>query len=135
MSNTKPVLSICLTCRDGREEKYNSRGGERFAKKIVNSFKRQDDVIIRGVNCMSCCKRSCAISLSADKRFTYVFGDIDPKKPLYISSLKKLVLSYAKAKDGFLRRRDRPSNYQSNIIGRFPPLDYKSDIIEYFKDK
>jgi hypothetical protein len=34
MSNTKPVLSICLTCRDGREEKYNSRGGERFAKKI-----------------------------------------------------------------------------------------------------
>lgn len=134
MSNSKPVLSICLTCRDGREEKYNSRGGERFAKKIVSGLKRRNDIIIRGVNCMSCCKRSCAISLSAEKSFTYVFGDIDPKKSVYIPALKNLVSSYVKAKDGFLRRRDRPKNFQSNIIGRFPPLYYKSDIVDYFED-
>ena len=89
-----PTLSICLSCRDGREEFYMTRGGRRFAKKLLNKNLLKKQVNLRGVNCMSNCKRACTISLTAKKSFTYVFGDIDPENSEYSESLIELVSKY-----------------------------------------
>ena len=82
---------------------------------------------------MSNCKRSCIVSFTAENCFTYVFGDIDPENSVYIDSIEELLLSYSKSDDGFLRRRHRPEIYRSNIVGRFPPINSKSDIISNLK--
>ena len=39
---------------------------------------------MRGVKCMSNCKRACILSLTSLNGFTYMFGDIDPNKSEYI---------------------------------------------------
>ena len=129
MEFNKPTLSICLSCRNGREEIYMTRGGRRFAKKLLNKNLLKKQVNLRGVNCMSNCKRACTISLTAKKSFTYVFGDIDPENSEYSESLIELVSKYSLSSDGFLRRRDRPLFFQSSILGRLPPIQSNSEIV------
>jgi len=124
-----PTLSICLSCRDGREEIYMTRGGRRFAKKLLNKNLLKKQVNLRGINCMSNCKRACTISLTAKKSFTYIFGDIDPENSEYSESLIELVSKYSLSSDGFLRRRDRPLFFQSSILGRLPPIQSNSEIV------
>ena len=129
MEFNKPTLSICLSCRDGREEIYMTRGGSRFAKKLLNKNLLKKQVNLRGINCMSNCKRACTISLTAKKSFTYIFGDIDPENSEYSESLIELVSKYSLSSDGFLRRRDRPLLFQSSILGRLPPIQCNSEIV------
>ena len=127
----KTVLSICSTCRDGDEENLKKRGGQRLLENIVAYFnyKKLPFLKLREVKCMSQCKRSCVISFTSNNCFTYVFGDINPKDPQYVKSLFDLVILYEKAEEGFLRRRDRPELFKSNILGRLPAISSKSPII------
>ena len=124
------VLSICSTCRDGDEENLKKRGGERLLENIVAYFncKKLPFLKLREVRCMSQCKRSCVISFTSNNCFTYVFGDINPKDPQYVKSLFDLVILYGKAEEGFLRRRDRPELFKSNILGRLPAISSRSPI-------
>ena len=125
------VLSICSTCRDGDEENLKKRGGQRLLENILAYFnyKKFPFLKLREVRCMSQCKRSCVISFTSNNCFTYVFGDIDPKDPQYVKSLFDLVILYGKAEEGFLRRRDRPKLFKSNILGRLPAISSRSPII------
>ena len=125
------VLSICSTCRDGDEENLKKRGGRRLLENIVAYFnyKKLPFLKLREVRCMSQCKRSCVISFTSNNCFTYVFGDINPKDPQYVKSLFDLVILYGKAEEGFLRRRDRPELFKSNILGRLPAISSRSPII------
>ena len=124
------VLSICSTCRDG-DENLKKSGGQRLLENIIAYFnyKKLPFLKLREVRCMSQCKRSCVISFTSNNCFTYVFGDIDPKDPQYIRSLFDLLISYGKAEEGFLRRRDRPELFKSNILGRLPAISSRSPII------
>ena len=124
------VLSICSTCRDG-DENLKKSGGQLLLENIIAYFKykKLPFLKLREVRCMSQCKRSCVISFTSNNCFTYVFGDIDPKDPQYIKSLFDLLISYGKAEEGFLRRRDRPELFKSNILGRLPAIESKSSII------
>ena len=80
---------------------------------------------------MSQCKRSCIISLTAENSFTYIFGDIKPSKLEYVESLLDLISIYNSSSDGFLRRRDRPELFRSNILGRLPPISTNSSLVSY----
>ena len=84
---------------------------------------------MRGVKCMSNCKRACILSLTSLNGFTYMFGDIDPNKSEYIKSLEDLISIYKSKTDGFLHRKERPKLFRSNIVGRFPPMSSISSII------
>ena len=125
------VLSICSTCRYGDEENLKKRGGQRLLENIVAYFnyKKLPFLKLREARCMSQCKRSCVISFTSNNCFTYVFGDINPKDPKYVKSLFDLVILYGKAEEGFLRRRDRPELFKSNILGRLPAISSRSPII------
>ena len=128
------VLSICSTCRDG-DENLKKSGGQLLLENIIAYFnyKKLPFLKLREVRCMSQCKRSCVISFTSNNCFTYVFGDIDPKDPQYIRSLFDLLISYGKAEEGFLKRRDRPELFKSNILGRLPAIESKSSIISKIK--
>ena len=124
------VLSICSTCRDG-DENLKKSGGQLLLENIIAYFnyKKLPFLKLREVKCMSQCKRSCVISFTSNNCFTYVFGDINPKDPQYVKSLFDLVILYGKAEEGFLRRRDRPELFKSNILGRLPAISSRSPII------
>ena len=48
-------------------------------KNVWCAEKKIGGLKVRGVYCMSQCKRSCVVSFTAPDRFTYTFGDLDPK--------------------------------------------------------
>lgn len=129
------TLSICLRCRDGREERdtdLDQRGGRRLARAVAAEFDSSTaadrGVVLRGVNCMSQCKRPCTISLSGRDRFTYLFGDLDPK--VHATDVLSVAAAYANAPDGFLTRPARPEVMRGGILGRIPPLDFKGELVE-----
>ena len=125
-----PLLSVCLTCRDNREEIYGDRGGTRLARKVHQELGNKKLVKLRGVECMSNCKRACILSLTSLNGFTYMFGDIDPNRSEYVKSLKDLISTYKSRPAGFLRRRERPESFRSNILGRLPPINSKQLIVK-----
>ena len=84
---------------------------------------------------MSNCKRACILSLTSLNGFTYMFGDIDPNRSEYFKSLKDLVSTYKSRPAGFLRRRERPESYRSNILGRLPPINSKHLIVKKLKSE
>ena len=131
MFDKSPVLPICLSCRDGREAGIGSRGGVRLAQEVVTQVegRTSTEPNLRGVQCMSQCKRPCIISLSGNNRFTYVFGDLDSKNADHIEALFKLITRYKTAPEGFLKRSERPKALRSNILGRLPPLGSTSSIV------
>ena len=100
-----PLLSICVTCRDNREEIYGERGGARLARKAHQELGNKKLVKLRGVECMSNCKRACILSLTSLNGFTHMFGDIDPNRSEYVKSLKDLISTYISRPAGFLLRR------------------------------
>lgn len=129
------TLSICLRCRDGREDRdsdLDQRGGRRLSQAVsavfAGSAAAEFGVALRGVNCMSQCNRPCVISLSAPGRFTYLFGDLDPK--VHADDVLDVAAAYAAAPDGFLLRPQRPEVMRAGILGRIPPLGYAGDLVE-----
>ena len=133
-----PTLSICLTCRDRREDvRGDLRGGARLAMAVGALAAGQDPAAIptamparlRGVRCMSQCKRACVVSLTAPGAFTYVFGDLDPENPAHLQAVLDLIPLYLAAPEGFLRRDQRPEALRASILGRLPPLDTCSDLV------
>ena len=131
MDPAKPILSICMTCRDGREGACDTRGGSRLARRVAEKLALDSDqqMQLRGVQCMSQCKRSCIVSLAAEGRFTYVFGELDPDDDTHVDALFELVSQYSKAPEGFLERKDRPAPLQASILGRLPPPDSQSSLV------
>ena len=128
MLEKKSILSVCISCRDNRENKYKFRGGKRFSRMLQKSIFKKN-LLLREVKCMSQCKRACIVSLTAQDSFTYIFGDVDPKQTKYVQELLELVSIYSKANEGFMRRRDRPGLFRSNILGRLPPINSTSDLV------
>ena len=128
MLGKKLILSVCISCRDNRENKFKIRGGKRFSRMLQKSI-RKNNLVLREVKCMSQCKRACIVSLTAQDSFTYIFGDVDPNQTKYAQELLELVSIYSKANEGFMRRRDRPDLFRSNILGRLPPINSISDLV------
>ena len=126
-----PTLSICLKCKDGRESIENTRGGKRLGYKLLKSTKR-NEFKLRGVKCMSQCKRPCIMSLTSENCFTYIFGDLDPNINNQIDSIIKFVSIYRTKNEGFVTRHERPELLRTNILGRLPPLISKSTLIDNF---
>ena len=69
-SEHKPILSICLTCRDGREDGYEDARGGSILNVIPNIGRiektESPEFELRGLRCMSQCKRSCILSNCAN---------------------------------------------------------------------
>jgi predicted metal-binding protein len=126
-----PTLSICLRCRDGRESAHgDARGGARLAEAVCDLVARQGcDADMRGVRCMSQCKRSCVVSLTAPGAFTYVFGDLDPEAPDHAQAILDLIPLYRSAPEGFLARNARPEPLRASILGRLPPIGTASELV------
>ena len=126
-------LSVCTRCRQpGFVGPDNQRQGYLLAKSIHARFPdtaaARFGVSLRGVRCMSQCKRPCVIALSGPSRYTLVFGDLDPQSD--VGAILELAGQYALAPDGLVTREDRPQALRAGILGRIPPLHLDGDPID-----
>ena len=128
----RPILSICTRCRDGHEAEYDStRGGTRLAASVLTRAKKSLDqpFDLRGVACMSQCKRPCISAVSASGCFSYIFGDLDTDNSEHIDALFEFMSLYIDAPEGFVERNNRPIALQKGILARLPPMISSSSLI------
>ena len=132
MNLNRPILSICTRCRDGHEAEYDStRGGTRLATSVLTRAKKSLDqpFDLRGVACMSQCKRPCISAVSSSGCFSYIFGDLDTDNSEHIDALFEFMSLYIDAPEGFVERKNRPIALQKGILARLPPMISSSSLI------
>ena len=135
MNETNILLSICTRCRDGRENIYETRGGTRLAEKFMKYVDKHTSLALRGVHCMSQCKRPCVVSFTGSERFTYSFGDLDPECPSVVRALQEFAELFQNAPEGFVLRSERPKVLRAGILGRYPPIKTNSDLVLNLTEK
>lgn len=122
-------LSVCTRCRPADFIGTDiERPGYRLAAALLqDSCIETMPVRLRGIHCMSQCKRPCVVALSAPKKFTLVFGDLSPDTDH--PAVLALAEQYASSTDGLVPRPERPACLRASILGRIPPLDYEGELL------
>ena len=124
-------LSVCTRCKPpdfiGSDEE---RPGYKLAGAVLDAVRENPspNLALRGVRCMSQCKRPCVVALSAPDKYTLFFGDLDPGTT--VSDILTLADQYAASANGYVPRDQRPEQLRAGILGRIPPLCHVGDVID-----
>lgn len=132
MSTEQPVcLSVCTRCRPADFSGPDTeRPGYLLARAIRDRTRAGaalPGLTLRGIRCMSQCKRPCVVAMSAPAKFTLLFGDLDAGTDA--AAILHLAGLYARSDEGLVPRPERPDCLRSGILGRVPPLGYAGDLL------
>lgn len=126
MSDTEII--VCTTCRPpGASRELPAEGLALFEAVqealLVCEFDTglHKGLQVRGLACMSGCSRACTVTLQAQGKFTYYFGDLVPDAETAAQVIACAQLHKHSA-DGNLARNARPERLRSGILARLPPV-------------
>lgn len=118
------TLTICTTCRREDVDPEATRPGS-ILMAALSEAELPAGVTVRGVECLSACKRGCAMVLTGgDGRWSYVYGDLDPET--HVEDILAGAAAYAATSDGLVPWRERPQVFRKQSIARIPPLTIPS---------
>ena len=112
------LLLVCQTCRRTDKTKGTVPAGALLLEKLQGT-RLPDGVTVKGVSCLSNCKKGCTIVLQAPARWTYIYGNINP-----VSDLEQLctgIAAYIESNDGVVPWKERVALFRKNSIARIPP--------------
>ena len=120
------TIYVCNTCRpEGFTGPDEDRPGAVFARALVARTRARDldgRVAVKGVECLSVCKRPCTAAVVGTAKFAYVIGDLDSGS--HADDLLDFALLYADACDGITTWRQRPEVVRENTVARVPPFGH-----------
>ncbi|MDF5727950.1 MAG: DUF1636 domain-containing protein [Rhizonema sp. PD38] len=121
---TKHALFVCKSCNFSltQREYMGERGGVHLLKQLFSLYEQwslQSEFIIQEVDCLSACKRPCAIALAAPNKTCLMFGDLPPL--LSADAILQLAEQYHISSNGIVPRQERPEVLQKGILARIPP--------------
>ena len=113
------TLYVCTTCRDASHSAEAPAAGSRLYAALLSGL---EDPAVRvvPVECLSVCKRTCAVSFAAPGKWTYVYGDL-PADDAAATILHGARL-YAVSCDGIIPWKQRPDALKKGAVARVPPL-------------
>ena len=118
---TEVTLTVCTTCRRADVDPEGPRPGSIMLQALQEAG-LPDGVRLRGVECLSACKRGCSMVLSGGpERWSYVYGDLDPAE--HVDDILAGASAYAATSDGLVPWRERPVIFRKQTIARIPPAD------------
>jgi predicted metal-binding protein len=115
-------ILICATCRAAGGDPDAPRPGAVLAAGLAEALAASgaDGVCVETVECLSVCKRPCTVALTGPGRWTYVYGDLDPKDG--VETLLAFARQYGATQDGVVPWRERPEPIRKGVVARLPPL-------------
>ena len=121
---TEVTLTICTTCkREGVDPEAVRPGTTLMA--ALDEAELPAGVTVRGVECLSACKRGCAMVLTGGAdRWSYIYGDLDPEA--HVDDILAGAAAYAATADGVVPWRERPQVFRKQSIARIPPINLPS---------
>jgi len=122
---TQHTLFVCSLCRFSEKEnkKYGLSGGQHLIEELQKGLKDREDsdrITIKPVSCMAACRRSCAVTLAADDKLTFILERLSPVESA--PDLLKFIEQYVTAPNGRVAYRDRSRAIQQATSFVLPPL-------------
>jgi predicted metal-binding protein len=125
--NQKIEILVCVRCRLAGDPPDEPRVGLAFFEAIEEeAFRLDTSFAVRPIECMSACKRSCAVALQSPGKTTYLFGDLVPDT----ESARQVVICaqpYQNDPDGAMPRVDRPDRLREGILERLPKPSFAAN--------
>lgn len=114
------TLFVCTTCkkRDG-DNIIDPHAGQYLFNELNALENLPSDMMIQGVECLSACKKACALAFTAPEKYSYIFADLDPT---HVNDIVTLAHTYSEKEDGILKKINRPDALKNKAQGRIPPL-------------
>lgn len=126
MSDTEII--VCTTCRPSGASRERPAEGLALFEAVQEALLvceldagQHKGLRVRGQACMSGCSRACTVTLQAQGKFTYYFGDLFPDAETAAQVIACAQLHQHSA-DGNLARNLRPERLRSGILARLPPV-------------
>lgn len=119
----KTRIYVCVTCRaEGQNlEPKEARAGYILHEALTRDPSLPADAFeIIPIECMSVCKRPCAITYAAPGKWTYVYGGLIEADNASLTAQGARL--YAQSPDGIVAWKARPPALRKGIIARIPPL-------------
>ena len=114
------TIYVCTTCRLAAEplEPRENRAGARLFASITQAAAGDAAVAVRGVECLSVCKRPITVGFASAGKWTYVYGDFGPDDA---ASLLDGARRFAATPDGLIPWKERPESLKRGVVARLPP--------------
>ena len=121
---THHALFVCTSCAFSATQRdhLGHRGGYHLFQQLQQLQQQghlPPDFTLEAVECLSACRRFCAIALAAPQKTTLMFGDLPPLESA--GAIAKLAIQYAASPNGLVPRQLRPEPLQKGILARIPP--------------
>lgn len=126
MSDTEII--VCTTCRPSGASRELPAHGLALFEAVQEALLvceldtgQHKGLQLRGLACMSGCSRACTVTLQAQGKYTYYFGDLTPDGETAAQVIACGQL-HVQSADGNLARNARPDRLRSGILARLPPV-------------
>ncbi|MEM6611393.1 MAG: DUF1636 domain-containing protein [Cyanobacteria bacterium P01_C01_bin.72] len=122
---TQHTLLVCSLCRFSEKEnkKYGLSGGQHLIQELEKGLENYDWkslIEIKPVSCMAACRRSCAVTLTADDKLTFILERLAPTESA--SELLGFIEQYVTTPNGKVPYRERSRAIQKSTSFILPPL-------------
>ena len=121
MSEPKPVLHVCTTCRAGTETLDGVPvPGLVLHDRLVALMAAANEAPVQllPVECLAVCNDGCSASIAMPGKWTYLLGRLSPDMA---ADLLSFASSYATSRTGTVMPSRRPASLARIILGRVPP--------------
>ena len=120
---TKTRVFVCISCqRKDQKEQSDISDGENLYNKL-KSDNESESIDIVAVKCLAACSKSCSVALSAEDKWSYIYGEMDPH-----TDVAEIIIgadAYNKSIDGIVPWRERPMVFRKRTRARIPPIKFQ----------
>jgi predicted metal-binding protein len=121
------TIYLCVTCRRkiGEAEGDFDLPGRSLAARLEQRIadRRGDCAIdVIPVECLAVCKRPSTLALTAEGKWTYLIGDLDPDT--HVEEIVAAANTYGASADGIVPWKERPPTFRKGVIARIPPFGF-----------
>lgn len=122
---TEHTLLVCSLCRfsETQNKKHGLSGGQHLIEELQKGLEDcdySDRVTIKPLSCMAACRRSCAVTLAADDKLTFIFNQLSPVESA--PELLEFIEQYVTTSQGKVPYRERSRTIQQATAFILPPL-------------
>lgn len=125
---TQHTIFVCQTCASTWQngKRVGKSGGQQLLEQLREQYQNWSlapKFILKPVDCMSACSRSCVVALAAPGKFTYLFGDLSSNLetlPATSAAVLECASLYLTKPDGLMPWSERPELLKQGILAKIP---------------
>ena len=122
---TQHTLFVCSLCRFSEREnkKHGLSGGQHLIQELekgLEKYEWRDRITIKPLSCMAACRRSCAVTLAADDKLTFILERLAPTESA--PELLEFIEQYVTTPNGKVPYRERSRAIQQATSFVLPSL-------------